>query len=159
MKKKLLTILLACALSVSVFACGNNNSENNDNPKSPEETRDTSTSPETNSRNELDEVANEKTPEEAKTFDGLIDFLVSKGYITKEGDGGSFAEALGAINGYRYYNLETLETTEIYEFSPKKDMSNLSLSGMEVTPDKIIGTYAIFSENEELIKDVEEYLK
>ncbi len=156
MEKKLLTILLTCVLSVSAFACGNNDSGNNENRKSLEETKDISSA--TGSENESD-TANKKVSEEAKTFDGLIDFLVAEGYITKEGDGESFAEALGAINGYRYYNLETLETTEIYEFSPEKDISNISLNGMKVTPNKIIGNYAIFSENEELIKDVEEYLE
>lgn len=161
MKKKLLTILLVCSLSVGVVACGNKNSNNNDTstksetPKTSEDTKDN----QSDEKNETEDFNDSNKTDESKSFDGLIDFLVSKGYITKEGDGGSFAEGLGAINGYRYYNLETLETTEIYEFSPEKDMSNLSLSGMEVTPNKIIGTYAIFSKNEELIRDIEEYLK
>lgn len=99
------------------------------------------------------------TTEELKSFGGLIEKLVELGFITPDGDNGSFADALGAINGYRYYNLETLETTEIYEFDSAEKLQNLNLNGTPVTPDKTIGTYAIFSENPDLIAAIEEYLQ
>lgn len=146
-KLKILATLFTFILLISIYGCGNGysaNSNMNDTEKTTEG---------------QSEHITKINQEEEKDFDGLIDFLVSKGYITKEGDGEGFKEAIGAINGYRYYNLNTLETTEIYEFSDKKDLDNVSVNGIKVTPNKTIGVYAIFSENENLIKDFEKYLE
>ena len=159
--KKLFAILFTGILITSLASCGNNDTVATD--RTSDTTAPIVTNADTSKGTEENTTAADTIADTVKntekSFEGLIDTLVAKGYITKEGDGGSFADAIGAINGYRYYNLDTLETTEIYEFESEYEANNVSFYGSPWEPDKVIGSIAFFSDNEALLADAEAYLK
>lgn len=107
--KRLLAILLAAMMLVALTGCVGTATNAIQNATSDEEAKAV------------------KASSFEKDFDGLQDYLLTKGYIfSKDGNGSSlkseiYFDILGANDGIRYYFTDGRSFVEFYDFSGKQD--------------------------------------
>lgn len=105
--KKIIAILLAAAMTLALTGCFGGNSTQIQNATTDEEAKKINAA------------------DYDKDFDGLIDYLLDKGYIfNKNGAGDSLTskvkyDIVGADDGVRYYFTDNKTFVEIYDYSKK----------------------------------------
>lgn len=150
MKKKLLTILLLFALSVSAVACGGKESESNEPPKTTDN-QDGITS-ENNDSKKADTTKSDSTEATEKTIKDIEDYLLAKGVLSGERVEKA-ATIIGGISGFMYRD----SVGEVYEYDTESEAykkllngEGVSIEGMEgytMTPVSMNGKFVLFGED------------
>lgn len=132
MKKKLLTILLACSISVGVVACGDTESKSNDTSKTSGHKNNSlvDENSETMTNDSNDNHTEEATE---KTLTDIENYMLENGAISGEKTKMA-ADMVGAVDGFKYKDSDV----EVYEYDINSEeyikLSNgeeIPLQGME----------------------------